>query len=37
LYGKPIEAKDILTGNPAIPSAAQPLIKALTKYTPKGK
>jgi lipid-binding SYLF domain-containing protein len=37
LYGKPIEAKDILTGNPAIPSAAQPLIKALTKYSPKGK
>jgi SH3 domain-containing YSC84-like protein 1 len=37
LYGKPIEAKDILTGNPAIPSAAQPVIKALTKHSPKGK
>jgi SH3 domain-containing YSC84-like protein 1 len=37
LYGKAIEAKDILNGKPTIPSAAQPLIKALTKYTPKGK
>jgi lipid-binding SYLF domain-containing protein len=37
LYGKAIEAKDILNGKPTIPSAAQPLIKALTKYSPKGK
>lgn len=37
LYGKVIEAKDILNGKPTIPSAAQPLIKALTKYSPKGK
>jgi SH3 domain-containing YSC84-like protein 1 len=37
LYGKPIEAKEILEGHPAIPAAAQPLIQALTKYSPKGK
>jgi lipid-binding SYLF domain-containing protein len=37
LYGKPIEAKDILQGHPAVPAAAQPLIKVLTKYSPKGK
>ncbi len=37
LYGKPIEAKDILIGKPTIPSAAQPVIEALTKYSPKGK
>jgi SH3 domain-containing YSC84-like protein 1 len=37
LYGKAIEAKDILNGKPTIPSAAQPVIKALTKYSPKGK
>ena len=37
LYGKPMEAKDILTGHPVIPSAAKPVIRALTKYSPKGK
>ena len=37
LYGKPIETKDILTGNPAIPADAQPLINSLTKHSPKGK
>ena len=37
LYGKPIEAKDILQGHPAVPHAAQPVIQALTKYSPKGK
>ena len=37
LYGKPIEAKDILQGHPTVPAAAQPVIKALTKYSPKGK
>ena len=37
LYGKPIEAKDILQGHPTVPAAAQPLIDVLTKYSPKGK
>ena len=37
LYGKPIEAKDILQGHPSVPAAAQPLIDVLTKYSPKGK
>jgi len=38
LYGKQIEAREILTpGKVAVPTAAQPAIKVLTKYSPKGK
>ena len=38
LYGKQIEAREILTpGKVAVPTAAQPVIKVLTKYSPKGK
>jgi lipid-binding SYLF domain-containing protein len=37
LYGKPIEAKDILQGHPTVPHAAESLIQALTKYSPQGK
>ena len=38
LYGKQIEAREILTpGKAAVPTAAQPVIKVLTKYSPKGK
>lgn len=38
LYGKDLEAKQILeSGKVAAPAAAQPVIKVLTKYSPKGK
>jgi lipid-binding SYLF domain-containing protein len=37
LYGKAIEAKEILGGKVTTPKAAEPLIRALTKHTPKGK
>jgi lipid-binding SYLF domain-containing protein len=38
LYGKEMEARAILTsGKVAAPAAAQPVIKVLTKYSPKGK
>ena len=38
LYGKEIQARVILTpGKVAVPAAAKPVIKVLTKYSPKGK
>jgi len=37
LYGKEIDAPDILGGKVETPPAAKPVIDALTKYTPKGK
>ena len=38
LYGKEIQAREILTtGKVAVPTAARPVIKVLTKYSPKGK
>jgi lipid-binding SYLF domain-containing protein len=38
LYGKSIDAKEILSsGKVAVPAAARPVIKVLTKYSPKGK
>jgi SH3 domain-containing YSC84-like protein 1 len=38
LYGKEIDAKQILDpGKVAVPAAARPVIKVLTKYSPKGK
>jgi lipid-binding SYLF domain-containing protein len=37
LYGKEIDAKDILAGQIATPSAAEPVNQVLTKYSPKGK
>ena len=38
LYGKEIQAREILTpGKVAVPAAAKPVIKVLTKYSPKGK
>ena len=37
LYGKKTEPKDILfTDKVPVPEAAQPLVKALTKYSPHG-
>jgi SH3 domain-containing YSC84-like protein 1 len=37
IYGKEIDAKEILAGQVKSPAAARPLIKVLTKYSPKGK
>src|SRR5262249_790778 len=37
LYGKDIDAKDIMAGQVKSPAAAKPVIDVLTKYTPKGK
>ena len=38
LYGKEIQAREILTpGKVAVPTAARPIVKVLTKYSPKGK
>jgi SH3 domain-containing YSC84-like protein 1 len=37
LYGKKIDAPDILAGSVTTPPAAKPVIDVLTKYTPKGK
>ena len=37
LYGKEIDAKEIMAGQPKSPAAAKPLIDVLTKYSPKGK
>lgn len=37
LYGREIDAKDILAGRAKSPAAAKPVISILTKYSPKGK
>jgi lipid-binding SYLF domain-containing protein len=37
LYGKKIDAPEILGGSVTTPAAAQPVIDVLTKYSPKGK
>ena len=37
IYGKAIDAKEILSGQVKSPPAANPVIDALTKYSPKGK
>ena len=37
LYGKKIDAPDILGGKVTTPAAAKPVIDVLTKYSPKGK
>ncbi len=36
IYGRKIEAKDILFGNTAAPAAARPLDAALAKHSPRG-
>lgn len=35
VYGKPIEARDIVKGDVAIPAAAQPLVDVLSQRSPK--
>jgi SH3 domain-containing YSC84-like protein 1 len=37
LYGKKIDAPDILAGSVTTPPAAKPVIAVLTKYSPQGK
>jgi Uncharacterized conserved protein len=37
IYGKPIEAVEILSGKTPSPAAAKPFIDVLNKYSPKGK
>jgi lipid-binding SYLF domain-containing protein len=37
LYGKEVDAKEILGGLVQTPAAAQPVTDVLTKYSPKGK
>jgi lipid-binding SYLF domain-containing protein len=37
LYGKQIDAKDIMKGQVTTPPAAKPVTDVLTKYSPKGK
>jgi len=37
LYGKQMDAKEILSSQVKSPAAAKPVIDALNKYTPKGK
>jgi lipid-binding SYLF domain-containing protein len=37
LYGKEIDAKDILTGQVRAPADAKPVVDVLTKHSPKGK
>jgi SH3 domain-containing YSC84-like protein 1 len=37
LYGKELDAKNILAGQVTSPPAAKPVIDVLTKYSPKGK
>jgi SH3 domain-containing YSC84-like protein 1 len=37
LYGKEIDAKDILAGQIATPAVAKPVNQVLTKYSPKGE
>ena len=36
VYGKPVEAAEILHEKTAVPAAAKPLVSALSKYSPKG-
>ncbi|MBZ5542903.1 MAG: lipid-binding SYLF domain-containing protein [Acidobacteriia bacterium] len=36
LYGRKIEAKEILFGNPPVPSAGRPLVAVLQRYSPRG-
>jgi lipid-binding SYLF domain-containing protein len=37
LYGRAIEAREILEGSLRVPAAAEPAVSALAKYSPKGK
>jgi len=37
LYGREIDAPDILAGKVATPAAAKPIVDVLMKYSPKGK
>jgi SH3 domain-containing YSC84-like protein 1 len=37
LYGKEIDAPDILAGKVTTPAEAEPVIRVLTKFSPKGK
>jgi SH3 domain-containing YSC84-like protein 1 len=37
LYGKELDATEILAGGLPVPAAAKPLVQALTKHSPKGK
>jgi lipid-binding SYLF domain-containing protein len=37
IYGKEIDAKDIMAGQVQSPAAAKPVIDVLTKYSPQGK
>ena len=37
LYGREIDAPDILSGKVASPAAAKPVVDILMKYSPKGK
>jgi len=37
LYGKEMDAKEILAGQVKSPAAAKPVVDVLTKYSPKGK
>ena len=37
IYGKPIDAVEILSGKTPSPAAAKPFIDVLNKYSPKGK
>jgi lipid-binding SYLF domain-containing protein len=37
LYGKEMDAKEIMGGQVQSPAAAKPVIDVLTKYSPKGK
>jgi len=37
LYGKEMDAKNILAGTTPAPAAAQPMLQALNKYSPTGK
>lgn len=36
VYGKPLNAAEILGGSTAIPAGAEPLTQVLTRYSPKG-
>jgi lipid-binding SYLF domain-containing protein len=37
VYGKAMDAKEILTDETKLPAAAKPVIDSLTKYSPQGK